>query len=36
VLIDPEWDLRTGDFVEVEITGAEAHDLRARPVSVDD
>ncbi len=32
VILPPEWDLEPGDFVEVEVTGADAHDLRAVPV----
>ena len=32
VIIPPEWDLQPGDFVEVEITGSDEHDLYAEPV----
>ncbi len=32
VLIGGGWDLEPGDFVEVEITGSDAHDLYAEPV----
>ncbi len=33
VILPPEWELEAGDFVEVEITGSDDHDLRAEPVS---
>ncbi len=33
VILPPEWELEPGDFVEVEITGADEHDLRAVPVT---
>ncbi len=32
VLIAGGWDLEPGDFIEVEITGSDAHDLYAEPV----
>ena len=32
VLISGDWELDPGDFVQVEITGAGAHDLYAEPV----
>ncbi len=32
VMIAGGWDLEPGDFVEVEITGSDAHDLYAEPV----
>ena len=32
VIIQPEWDLQPGDFVEVKITGSDEHDLYAEPV----
>ncbi|AKH22307.1 30S ribosomal protein S12 methylthiotransferase RimO [Sedimenticola thiotaurini] len=32
VLIGGGWDLEPGDFVEVKITGSDAHDLYAEPV----
>lgn len=32
VIIAGGWDLEPGDFVEVEITGSDAHDLYAEPV----
>ncbi len=32
VIIDPDWDLEPGDFVEVEITAAGDHDLWGEPV----
>ncbi len=32
VILQPEWELDPGDFVEVEITGAGEHDLWAEPV----
>ncbi len=35
VLLDCEWDLQPGDFVEVRITGASEHDLTAEPVDSD-
>ncbi|MES9992259.1 MAG: 30S ribosomal protein S12 methylthiotransferase RimO [Candidatus Thiodiazotropha sp.] len=35
VFIPGAWDLEPGDFVEVRVTGATAHDLRAEPVDVD-
>jgi len=35
VFIPGAWELDPGDFVEVRITGATAHDLRAEPVGVD-
>ncbi len=31
VIITPEWDVSPGDFIEVKITGADAHDLYAEP-----
>jgi ribosomal protein S12 methylthiotransferase len=33
VILQPEWELDPGDFVEVEITGAGEHDLWAEPVT---
>ncbi len=36
VLIDSEWELDPGDFVEVTITGASEHDLFAEPCESDD
>jgi ribosomal protein S12 methylthiotransferase len=32
VIIAGGWDLEPGDFVEVEITGSDTHDLYAEPV----
>jgi ribosomal protein S12 methylthiotransferase len=32
VIVPGTWDLDPGDFVEVEVTGAEAHDLWAVPI----
>ena len=32
VIIEPEWELDPGDFVEVQITRAGDHDLWAEPV----
>ena len=32
VILPPEWELEAGDFVEVEITGADEHDLFGTPV----
>jgi ribosomal protein S12 methylthiotransferase len=32
VIVDGAWDLQAGDFVEVEIIGADEHDLFASPV----
>jgi ribosomal protein S12 methylthiotransferase len=32
VIIEAGWDLQPGDFVEVEITGSDEHDLFAEPV----
>ncbi len=32
VLVPGAWDLEPGDFIEVEVTAAEEHDLLARPV----
>ena len=32
VILPPEWELAPGDFVEVEIQQADAHDLYATPV----
>ena len=32
VILPPEWELAPGDFVEVEITGSDEHDLFAEPV----
>ncbi|MEW8505197.1 MAG: 30S ribosomal protein S12 methylthiotransferase RimO [Candidatus Thiodiazotropha sp.] len=34
VFIPGAWDLQPGDFIEVRVTGATAHDLRAEPVDV--
>jgi len=34
VILPPEWDLEPGDFVEVEITGSDEHDLFAEPAVV--
>jgi ribosomal protein S12 methylthiotransferase len=33
VIIDGAWELDPGDFIAVEITGSDAHDLYAEPVS---
>lgn len=33
VILDAEWELAPGDFVEVEITGSDEHDLFAEPVT---
>jgi ribosomal protein S12 methylthiotransferase len=33
VLIDGAWDLQAGDFIEVDITAADEHDLQAEPVT---
>jgi len=35
-LIAGAWELEPGDFIEVEITGSDAHDLSAIPVEVQD
>ena len=32
VIVPGSWDLDPGDFIEVEVTDALDHDLRARPV----
>jgi len=32
VILEPDWDLHVGDFVEVEVTGSGEHDLWAQPV----
>lgn len=34
VILPAEWDLEPGDFVEVEITGSDEHDLFAEPAAV--
>jgi ribosomal protein S12 methylthiotransferase len=34
VILPPEWDLQPGDFVEVVITGSDAHDLYAEPADM--
>jgi ribosomal protein S12 methylthiotransferase len=36
VFIPGAWDLQPGDFIEVRVTGATAHDLRAQPVDVEE
>ncbi|MEW8436045.1 MAG: 30S ribosomal protein S12 methylthiotransferase RimO [Candidatus Thiodiazotropha sp.] len=36
VYIPGAWDLQPGDFIEVRVTAATAHDLRAEPVEVDE
>jgi ribosomal protein S12 methylthiotransferase len=36
VIIPGAWDLEPGDFIEVRITGATAHDLKAEPLDVDE
>lgn len=36
VFIPGAWDLQPGDFIEVRVTAATAHDLRAEPVDVDE
>ncbi len=36
VYIPGAWELDPGDFVEVEITGSDEHDLWARPADVDE
>jgi ribosomal protein S12 methylthiotransferase len=33
VIVPGAWDLDPGDFIEVEVTGAEDHDLWARPLA---
>ncbi len=33
VILPPEWELAPGDFVEVEITGSDEHDLFGTPVA---
>ena len=35
VIIEGAWELAPGNFVEVRITGADAHDLSAEPVDAD-
>ncbi len=32
VIIDGAWELDPGDFIEVEITAADEHDLHAIPI----
>ncbi len=32
VILEPDWDLQVGDFVEVEVTDSGEHDLWAQPV----
>jgi ribosomal protein S12 methylthiotransferase len=32
VILEPDWDLQVGDFVEVDVTGSGEHDLWAQPV----
>ncbi len=36
VFIPGAWDLQPGDFIEVKITAATAHDLQAEPLDVDE
>ena len=36
VMVPGAWDLEAGDFIEVEVTGAEDHDLWATPVDTED
>ncbi len=36
VMLEGAWDLQPGDFIEVEVTSADEHDLFARPVGVED
>jgi ribosomal protein S12 methylthiotransferase len=36
VYIPGAWDLQPGDFIEVKVTAATAHDLRAEPVDIDE
>ncbi|PVV23083.1 MAG: ribosomal protein S12 methylthiotransferase, partial [gamma proteobacterium symbiont of Ctena orbiculata] len=36
VYIPGAWDLQPGDFIEVRVTAATAHDLQAEPVDVDE
>jgi ribosomal protein S12 methylthiotransferase len=36
VIVDGAWDLQAGDFIEVDITGADEHDLFASPVISED
>ncbi|MET0069093.1 MAG: 30S ribosomal protein S12 methylthiotransferase RimO [Candidatus Thiodiazotropha sp.] len=36
VYIPGAWDLQPGDFIEVRVTAATAHDLRAEPVEVEE
>lgn len=33
VIVPGEWEIDIGDFIEVEVTGADDHDLWARPVA---
>jgi ribosomal protein S12 methylthiotransferase len=36
VFIPGAWDLQPGDFIEVKVTAATAHDLQAEPLDVDE
>jgi ribosomal protein S12 methylthiotransferase len=36
VYIDGAWELDPGDFVDVEVTGSDEHDLWARPADVEE
>ena len=36
VMVDGEWELDPGDFIQVRITAADDHDLYAEPTNVDD
>ncbi|MES9968654.1 MAG: 30S ribosomal protein S12 methylthiotransferase RimO [Candidatus Thiodiazotropha sp.] len=36
VYIPGAWDLQAGDFIEVKVTAATAHDLQAEPLEVDE
>jgi ribosomal protein S12 methylthiotransferase len=36
VFMPGAWDLQPGDFIEVKVTAATAHDLQAEPVDVDE
>jgi ribosomal protein S12 methylthiotransferase len=34
-MVEGEWELDPGDFIEVEITASDDHDLWARPVEAE-
>ena len=36
IIVEGSWDLDPGDFIEVVITGADAHDLYAQPLDPDE